>query len=1056
MSLHGFALSRPVAVTVFFSAVSTLGIVAVFTLPVDFLPPITLPRLAVRILAPGVPLQILEAKVTTPVEAALEGIAGTKRTSSWTRDGAVVVLAELSWAANVGSAMLEARERLEQLAAGFPRGTGRPVILRADPATQPVLLIAVSMRNSGGGGDRRRVATFQQDDSSKAGVTEFAVESLRSRLARLEGVGMVSVVGGVGRELEVCVNPRSLPAQRLCIENIVSAIRESRTDEHGGAVEYQGLTLPIRVMGQYGGPDELESLPVWSDGGTRCVRLGDVASVRWSVRPVAGVIRLDGKDVVELRVHKEPSGNAVRVAERVQEEIRYLEKEYPEYRFAVVNDDGVFIRRSVDDVMEAIVLGGLLSVVVLLVSLRNWVDPLAVGLSLPISILATVFVMQLLDIHLNVISLAGLALGVGMLGDNGTIVAENTRRLIEEGKPFHKAILEGAGGVNLAVTASTLTNIAVFLPVLLLDGVASRLFAQMAATMTIALLVSLVVAVTIVPLVLCRFPGDRRGSLNFEGTPVDRMLRRAEDVSRRRANICVRWSLGHTVHVLAAAGTGLIAATLVAFRMDSASTPSLDNSCITVSLDFPHGTSLHDVRTHVIGLESVLARDAGVFSLHSEIGIVDGADIWNASFSSAGHVFLTVRVHPDVNFSDLMRRTRKVVAALEKEVHGLRAAVRPRYTTMDHLLGTGTNEIAVRIIGVSDETSDEVTDRVVQVMRNVQGVVDLIVPPRPTIAECRFLVDERRIARLGIDASIVVQEILSKAEAYGGVVTADADDRVPIRVLLGSGMPDDPVEELLAGSVKRGSRLVPVRSTVEVQWVPLHGEVYREDRQRVVIVTANVAEQSTAGVIREIQETLEHTVMPRGSVARVGMFSREAAESTGKAWFAVLLSLVLVYVILAVQYESYVLPLVVLLSSPLAFVGSIAAMVITGEPLTVVSIVGLAITVGAVDNDAVVAVDIIAAKMRQGENLQTAIIAGMDMRLRPIVVTSATTVMGFLPLLFQAGSGSAIVRALATPLAGGIIASTLATILVIPAAVLLAGDRPYQMGRKVPSPHGQS
>jgi len=1019
MSLSRLVLERRVALTVAYIAVTVAGISALFVIPVDLLPCISVPRLVVRTLAPGIAAGDLERSVTIPLEAAVQGIQGLKRTTAVTREGISVVTAEFSWSTDPGSALLEIRERVERTVQHLPAGIRAPTVLHVDPLEEPLLTVAMAPSRP------------HACEETLVGTSELASGIFRRRLERVDGVGMVTIAGCRQRVLGINADPDRLCAAGLVPADLMEALRSSAVCIPMGEAIRDSRGATVILATEFRGPASPGAILLRTRPGGVAVRLGDVARVDWTVAEPAGRFHVNGREVVELKIMKEPAANAIATAARVREELKRLGSEYPDVACAVVTDESAFIRRTASDVIDAALVGGGLAFGVLFLVLRNWRDPLVVGVSFPVSVLGTVFVLQVLGMTLNVVSLAGLALGVGMLGDNAVIVVENIRRYVDRGLPVRQAVMDGATRITIPAAVSTLTNVAVFLPVLFLDGVGRRLFGEMAVSMSAALLVSLVVATTLVPMLMDRFPSAAH----------PRGRRQLRATAGRIVAGYIRWSMQRNRLVVAAATGVLVASTVVAFGLEPETSPALDDAALSLTLDFPPSTPLREMLDRIEPFESSLSAVPGIAGVYTEIGTPEEADVWSVGSSSPQRVCMLLVLDRGAQAGQVSDRVRRSTERLARQVVGLRTSLGPRSTSFDRLLDLGNRRIALRITGVEDDAWARTSADVRRLVAAVPGVFDVTAPDDSPVTPAGVLCDWDAAGRLGIPASLVEAAL----DAYRGLTfplpVTDDGQSIHVRFTVGEGNKPTGPETVRRGWIVEGGGMVSLGALVKNGWVSRNTEMRREDGHRVFLVTANCTPGMTSRAFAGLREAVGRAALPPGSAISVGLSSREASDSTAGIWVAMALSVAVMYLLLAAEYASALLPLVILASSPIAFVGAVAALALTGEPAGILSLAGLIITLGAVDNDAVIAIDLIAEKVRAGDSLVGATVEGMMVRMRPILVTSLTTILGIAPLLMRTGSGSVLVRSLAIPLTGGLIASTIATVMVIPAVIALAGTR---------------
>ncbi len=1019
MALSSLSIRRPVTTLMFYAGVVFLGILAFRRLSVDFLPPVSIPRLTIHTPCPDLSPEEIDEKVAQPLASVAGTVAGVKKITSLSRHGTAIVTVEFSWGVKMDYAMLNLRERLDQLGPELPLEAGRPTILRVDPGTEPIIMIGVTAASSHSG----------TDSANLMELTETCNALLKKRLEQVEGVSQALVLGGVEREVRVELDERKLMALGLTINEVAGAISTENINLPGGTIKSGSLRYPLRLPGTLSSAYEIGRLSFIARESGRNVRMTDIAAVHDTIRERNGWTRYNGRDILVLQVRKEAGSNTLVVSENVRGALERLELENPGLRLHVLNDQAEFIRDSVADVEQSIIWGALLAFFVLFVFLKGFRDPFIAGLTMPVSILATLGAMSALGVSLNVISLTGLALGIGMLGDNAIIVIENVRRLREEGASIVGAIQTGSREIGLAVTASTMTNVAIFLPVLFVRGVAQQLFADMAVTMTVSLLASLLVAVTLVPVLLAWEPHVRQPwrSMHAFGQAarlIDAWGRRCLERTLSRALEARGWVLFFTVALLAASA-------LVAGFISSEPAPEIDRKRFLVDLTLGAETSASAVAGLAGRIEGMLRPIPGVSGVYASGGIAASPDIWSLANASVGHIHLEITVAESIQTAPVMEAARERIRSLCRYLDGVEVMVRPGVTTFQRILRPQLSDIIVRFHGNDRAVSGRIAEQFAREIQFLPGLADLSIASRDGAPEYRVRIDRRAAERYGVTPHDVAEHISAQTTAGEVAVISDVDRRVGVRL-----QPEDlggkRIEDILLSSMRCGGELVPLSQLVQCEQAVGCTEIRREDGSCVVVLTANVAGRSIGAVAADLRKRAALCALPAGYSISIGGENEEMESSFRSLAVVIGLSLLLVYMILAAEYESLLYPFVILLTSPLAFIGAVLAMLVTGGRYNVLSLVGMVIMIGAVDNDAVIAVDVITALRRSGTGMHEAVCRGMQQRLRPILMTTATTVLGILPLVLSPGQGSALVRALTVPLVGGLVTSTLFTLVVIP------------------------
>lgn len=1127
MSLPSLSIHRPVTVLMFFLGVVFLGIIAFRNLPVDFLPTIKIPRLTVQTTYPNVSPEEIENTVTQPIEAALATVTGAKKVSSVSREGLSVVTVEFYWGTNMDFAMLDAREKLDQLRAALPRDAGRPTILKVDPSTEPIMTIAVSegregrqyqrtllqtdgsleSKNSNGASEQRRKGDKETNQANDKRVEreetnklvelkETARALIKRRVEQIDGVAQAAVLGGLEREIHVEIDTKKLQAFGFSLDQLSQALANANLNLPGGSIKRGLFRYSLRTLGEFTKVDEIRDVVVGRTPYGRSITIVDMGTVQDGFKERSGITRYNGSEVIALHVRKEAGVNSVDVSKRIHAVLDELRKEYPNLRLSVISDQAEFISKSIADVQQAIIIGAILAFLVLFFFLRNPKYPLIIGLSMPISILATFVAMYFFGISLNIISLTGLALGIGMLGNNAIIVIENVTRLREKGLGIVEAALEGTQEINLAVTASTLTNVAIFLPIIFVEGVASQLFVDMGVTMTISLLVSLLVAATLVPMLVSReisipitpfslseyvertrsiqrsfvrrfffwltFPirlviaalvlvgislssrianGLKQFAPKFYGV-VDRV----SGVSYEEVDRFLDWALTHRKTVLGATAALFALSILVAYFVPIEPAPDLDQTRFRVLANMPKGTTLDGTSELVRQLERDFHGMGGVQGVYSAIGITEEQNLWTVSEAAVERAELEIKVKDEAKTDEVVEQVRRHLTTLQSMFAGVEFAVKKRGTTFEQILRPEPNDIKIRVVGRDPQVATQTAAQFAERLRGIEGLVDLRTSLQQGSPEYQIVVDREQASRYGLSVQSVAQHIASQVRGKEATYLSDFDRKITIRVQPNFNQRKQ-LDDLLASTIRVGESVVPIREVVRWKRTEGYSEIWRENQQRAVLMVANVSGRSIGSVVEEIQATATKFSMPPGYTISIGGENEEIQESFRSLFFIILLSIFLVYMILAAEYESILYPFVILLTSPLAFIGAIFAMVIAGQNYNVMSLIGIVIMIGAVDNNAVIAVDIITALRREGMSVFDAIKEGIMRRLRPIIMTTATTILGMIPLVIEFGTGSELVRALTIPLVGGLIASTVFTIVAIP-IVYTYVDK-WALGRKV-------
>ncbi|MCL7975842.1 MAG: efflux RND transporter permease subunit [marine benthic group bacterium] len=1085
MSLSDLSIRRPVATSMLYVAVAVVGVVSFLRLPIDLLPDVSFPTLSVWTgYADAGPAEV-ERFVTEPVEAALSRVPGVRSVDSRSREGQSLVRLQFYWGTDMEFAMLHVRERLDNLVGVLPESSDRPVILSSDPTNDPVLALAVT-------------------GADLAELRDLADAVFKRRLEQLDGVALAAITGGPVREIQVVVRPELLQVHGVKVGDVTEALDRANYSAPGGTIRRGRFRYSLRTLGEFQRVAELEDVVVARPTGGGVVRLRDVATVAEGEAERETIARYDGVPAIGLLVYKEAGSNTVRVAEAVEETLEQLRAEFPGVTVEVASSQATFIREAISNVVQALALGGVLAFLVLFLFLRDPRYPIAVGLAIPISVLAAFSLCYLFDVSLNVMSLGGLALGVGMLVDNSIVVLENVfRHREEEGRGPEESASVGAREVAGAITASTLTTIAVFGPVLYVEGVAGALFADLSLAVAFSLLASLLVALTLLPVLAAKFavreapgsdesyadagkagagaghgagaesgrvrrmagavargarslPGRLVGMIRFVGRSVlltfgdlfgalgrllDRLTRPALDAfDRAFSRFTVRYesalarALDRRALVLAVAATSLLFALWLGSTLPRGMMPKVDEGAFRVELHLPVGTPLEATASAVDRLEGQLLATTGVDAVFSRIGRARESEIATRELSGLNSAAMEVRLSPDApSVDEVVTLFRSAVAetGIDPQTVSIETG---RSTSLGRALGVSGADLAVQVRGQNLDSLISVAEQVIVRLEGTQRLADVRIDLDITQPELEIEVDRAAAARYGVS----VTEVADAIEAYlRGVETerpyTEFSEKIDIRVSLPESRRSE-LSDVLALTHEG----VPIGELVRVRQGYGPVEIRRVDQSRAVQVLADVRGGGLDEAVREAESALVGMHVPPLTSVRVGGENEEMRESFRSLGFAFGLALFLVFLIMAAKFESLVQPLVVLASVPLAAIGAVVGLWIAGDGLNAMSGIGFVILIGIVVNDAIIKVDFINQKRAEGSAKREAILEAGRLRLRPILMTTVTTVLGLLPLAAGWGAGADLRAPLAVAVIGGLISATVLTLIVVPVIYSLA------------------
>ncbi len=988
-----------------------LGVVSFRSLPVDLLPQVEFTQLTVRVRYPNVGPEEVERIITDPIENVVAGLPNLERVTSQSEEGSSRVTLEFARGTDIDEAANDLRAALDGLRDELPIEADTPRIFKLDLDRIEVVSLAVtSTRNL-------------------AELTQILEQELARRFDQIPGVGAIDIRGGVYREIRVELDRDRLRASGLTALDVQAALARENVTLPTGTVKSGFEDLYVRALGEYRDLDEIASTVIARPGG-RPVRVRDVAEVRDAYEDVRYMVEMNGVPAISLGIQKQSGANTVAVAEAVRREAERINAERGELQLTVVVDQSDFIRQSIDSVRSSAIWGSLLALLVLYVFLRNRSSTAIIALSIPISVIATFGLLYFGGSTLNQMTFGGLALGVGLIVDNAIVVLESiVRRREEAGDSKLEAARIGAHEVAGAIVASTLTTCVIFLPVVFARTTSGALFQALALVVVFALACSLFVALTLVPMLAARFLRlhPRRAG---ERSSTGRLFERIEVWYTER----LRGVLGRRGRVFAVTGVLLLIAVAFWPLIPVELAPQTDADEIDIQLEMARGTNIAVVRAHVDELEDrvrevVPARDVHLFS--TEIR-GDNAAV-ELKLAPQGERTLT-----SSQLADLVRRE------VDGEVPGgeLDVEAQQGLWMLNRVFssGGGGNALELELRGWDLDQADRIADEMRRRIQRLPGITDVRVSRREGQPEQRLVLDRERIAHLGLSVREVGLTLLANVAGVEAGRFREGGDEFPITVRLRPG------DRLTAGDLDGvalrtpAGAVVPLSNLVERRRARGPVEIDRVDGQRVTYVTANLESGVALGdAVEAIRAELAGLPLPAGYSLLYGGQYEEQQAAQRDFTIAILMALILVYMIMAAQFERFVDPLVVMLSVPVALVGVVPALLLTGTTLNIQSVMGLVMLIGIVVNNAIVLVDAINL-LRRERSMDTfeAVVEGARLRLRPILMTTATTVLGLLPLALGLGVGGEIQGALARVVVGGLLASTLVTLVLIPAAYVTA------------------
>lgn len=1024
-NLSSLSILRPIGTLAVASVVIVLGVFYGRQLPIDLLPQIVYPQVRAGVRYPGVAPEVLEEQVTKVLETSLATTENLIRLESETTEGRADVNLYFRYGTDMNFALQDASKNLDRARSRLPEDAESPFIFKFDPSQIPVYEVG-----------------FSSQTRSLVDLRRWVDLQLVPQLLTVEGVASIDVAGGLVREIHVVVDQERLRSYRLTVSDVLTALHDENQDVAAGNVTSASFEIVGKTTGKFASVDDIRSVLLTVPGGGQRIPLTEVASVADTNRDQRLWARLNGIPAVKLSVRKLPEANTVAVAQEVGRRLEQLgtARFIPdEIQYRVVADQSFFIRSAVSSVRDAALLGALFAMVVVLVFLGSLRKTFIIGMSIPIAVLATLVMMGMSGLTLNIMTMGGLALGVGMLLDNSIVMLENIFRHRSRGAPSAEAAAHsGSAEVTSAVIASTLTNLAAVVPFLLVTGLAALIFRELILTISFAIIAALATALTLVPMLAAQLAKVRWTSHLAETAPFrafDTLLRRSTEFYRRVA----RGTLHRRALVVSGAFSLLAVALLLSRKLPNEFLPQVDDGGVRVRVSMPPGTPPERTNQVVLEIERLVRQEPYVQDVFATAG---GFLFGGSTSERGGRGSIDVQLVPATQRPDMPAG--RWVAELQQRIEaagfpGAQIGVRP-----PRIRGLRTNlsgsDVAVSVQGDDLPTLQRLAGEVLDRMRGIAGLEGVQLSTEEASPQLSIRIDRERTADLGLSVAAVGQTVRTALEGSTPTRFTDGNYEFDIRVRLPRERFQS-AEDLGAIALFPGrDQPIYLRDVATVRLGAGPTTILRENQNRQIRVTGDVndAVANVGDVSREIRARLATLPLPDGFSLLYGGEEEAIRENNRNLAIVIGLAVFLVFVVLAVQYESLANPFVILVSIPLALVGVAAILGITGTPLSAPVLLGVILLTGIVVNNAILLVQYVEIGRRdEGLTVEDAIVEAGVVRLRPILMTTLTTVLGTLPLAVGIGEGTELMQPLALAVVGGLSVSMLLTLLVVPAVYLL-------------------
>ncbi|WP_139488262.1 efflux RND transporter permease subunit [Brevibacillus dissolubilis] len=1011
MSVYEFAIKRPVTILVLTIVTLIFGVISLPRLAIDLYPDFNFPvAVVVTSVNGGTPSEV-EKLVTKPIEQAVGTVPNLDSVSSVSVQGASQVIMMFKWGTDLDQATLDIRDKVDRVRQALPDSANSPQVLRIDPNSEPIMTFALT-----GEADMNKLKSIAEDQ-------------IQSRLERIEGVASVGLVGGQERVVDVVLDPAKVESYGLTLDQIRGAMQSVNQSGSAGSVREGDGKLNIRVQGEYASVQQISMTPINVGGGT--IRLQDIATITDTEEEISQLSYLNGKASLGINITKSSDGNTIEVADEVNKELKEIQEELPtNLQITTVNDSSTFIKDSIYTTAEHALLGGLFGIIILFFFLGSFQSMLITIIVLPISIVATFLLMYATGQTINLISLSGLTLGLGSLVDFAVVMLENIFRKREEGKGMVEAALDGSREVGTAVFASALAQICVFLPIALVDGIASEIFGPLALTVVYSHIAALLASIVLVPMLSARILKKVPDHSGHEGksyrgfNPVTWFNIGFTKVEKGYQS-ALRWALGHRKTVLASTIVLLFGSLSLIPMIGAEFMPGLDQGKITISITMPNGTVLEETEKVAVQVQEVASKVPEMTLVDTSIGSAGGGGGLSNLSTNRATVNLSL-----VSHVERQRSTKQVIADLQNQLSTIPGA-EIKIAEQSNGMSTGS-PVQVTLRGDDIDVLKDISGIIKEEMKSVKGTSNVESSLDESQQEFQVTVDAEKASMYGLTTGQILSTVNTAFHGQTATLYRTGDDEIDVRIKMPKQYQEDINYLKNLRIVTAGGAQVALSAVADIEKADAPLAINRSNQTREVSITSDLDGRDLNSVSTEIRTKLDQLSLPDGYTIEYGGQSEDMAESFISLGLAVILSIVLVYLVMAAQFESFYTPFIIMFSIPPTITGVLIGLLSTGTTLSVSVFIGYILLIGLVVNNAIVLIDYVNQLRAKGWELREAILHAGPVRLRPILMTTLTTILAIGPLAFAEGSGSESQAPMAVAVIFGLSFSTLITLILVP------------------------
>jgi hydrophobic/amphiphilic exporter-1 (mainly G- bacteria), HAE1 family len=1009
------AVQRPVAVMMIFAGLVLIGVLSFNRLPVDLLPSINYPNLTVITNYSEVPADDLARLVTQPLEERITGLAGVRQVISRTREGVSTVTVQYEWGTEMEFANLHLREAVDQVSTrdDFPEEADRPLILRWDPSARPVAILAL------------------RGNAPLAEMTEFCIEVAKPALEQIDGVSQAEVIGGADREILVQPDFGKMRLYGLTMAELQRALSTSNVSVQGGRVRRGPLHLPLRILGEYESLEEISATEIPTTG-SGVITIADVAEVLDTVKEPEGMTFIAADEVVSILMYKEVGANTIGVTVEIDRILGIVKDQYPDFSMNFIYRDADYVEESFRGLRDSLLYGAALAFLVLFFFLRDWRSPLVVSLSIPVCIAATFAFMYFGKVNLNLMSLGGLSLAAGMLVDNAIVVLENIKRHLadaaDSGASVSEICVSATKEVASPVIAATLTTVAVFFPVIYVPGIAGEFFRDQALTVTFSLLISIATALILQPMVSARIlkAGVERPVGIFKLS--DKMFSTLFGIYHK-ALVRV---MDHKPVFLFALAVVMAGGVFMAMDIPRTFLPDRNNGDFTMHLELPNGTPLEATAATASSLAEFIAEMPEVEQVFTQVGETERTIASLQEYTAANTARVRVMLYPSREGGERLNNVKNRLRERLSSHEGALFTFKDEGIGLQEILASGESPFNLGIVAEHPDDALRTAEMLMPLLAPVEGLTDLEMDRVLGNPAVEVNINREQALRFGLDPDQIARELQARVQGVVATTFNEVDQRIDIAVRL-------PLHErrnldgVLASPIAIGNgRTATLGTFITLSEGRPVREVVRRDQRRQITISGDVEGRRIGQIWEEVQVILDEVDRGEGVAFVTGGEQQEINQSFTDLGWALLLSALLVYMILAAQFESFLDPLIISAVLPVGILGAVVTLVISGHTVNIISIIGLVALLGIAVNDAIVKVSTIRRLRQDGMGGREAIMEASRLRFRPILMTTLTTVLAMVPMAIGIGTGEQIQQPLAVTILGGLTLATALTLFLTP------------------------